>query len=99
VQHLFLDKASIHNDNGWGEVKRCFKPYAKVHYLPSAAHELLSPLDFSLFRQQQHHYSFLHNSTEEEVRKAIQASANKVTLKNVIAAVREIGYGMNRKAV
>jgi hypothetical protein len=99
VQYLFIDQASIHNDNGWEEVKGCFKPYAEVHYLPSVAHELLTPLDFSLFRQQQHYYSLLPNSTEKEVRDAVQASSNKITVKHVSDAVREIGYSVNRRAV
>lgn len=98
VQYLFLNKASIHLDNGWDEVSLCFKPYAEVHHLPSAAHELLSPLDFSLFRQQQHYYSFLLNSTEKEVREAIEASERAVSVDNVIAAVRTIGYGQVRQA-
>jgi len=99
VQYLFLNKALIHLDNGWDEVSLCFKPYAEVYYLPSAAHELLSPLDFSLFRQQQHHYSFSLNSTEDQVRKAIAASEKEVSVENVKDAVRAIGYGQVHRAV
>jgi len=98
VQHLFLDRASIHNDDEWGVIKEVFKPYANVHYLPSVAHDLLSPLDFALFRQQQSHFSFLPNSTPEEVKQAAETSAAAITVQNVRRAVHEIGYGVRRNA-
>jgi hypothetical protein len=98
VQHLFLDRASIHNDDEWGVIKEVFKPYANVHYLPSVAHDLLSPLDFALFRQQQSYFSFLPNSTPKEVEEAVKTSGGAITVQNVRRAVHEIGYGVRRSA-
>jgi len=88
----------MHIDNAWNEVKECFRGFAVIHYLPATTNELLSPLNFALFRQQQSHYSFMPNTTEDEVRTAADKSGEAVTLKNVRAAVREIGYGMSRSA-
>lgn len=99
LQHLFLDRAKIHVDNKNDSIAEVFRGVAKVHYIPSVAHEILNPLDFSLFAKQQKEYAKVRaNSLSRDVPQAARAAAATITTKNVHDALCGIGYYMRWKS-
>lgn len=69
-----------------------FARVARIEYLPSYPAHHCNPLDHSVFGRFQQLFNRKVNSTEEEVRVAIEEVFATFTPNMVVSAIKEIGY-------
>jgi hypothetical protein len=91
-QILYLDRSNIHMDRKNHQFDALFHDVADVEYLESFPPHHNSPLDHSLFGSFQSLFNTKLNSTEEQVREAVNSTIEKLTPQMVLAAAKDIGY-------
>jgi hypothetical protein len=69
-----------------------FAGAARIEYLPSYPAHHCNPLDHSIFGRFQQLFNRATNSTEEEVRAAVEEVFATFTPKMVQAAIKDLGY-------
>lgn len=61
-------------------------------YLPVNGHEVLNPMDDTLFAQVQREYAKHPNGSEDEINRAIKAAVSTISPEQVEAAIQRIYF-------